>query len=89
MSAPDQVLGLFFQELLIHKQYQLVGEFYIRMNGEKRSLPNASPIYYAYLRLAKIETPSIEAMPPEFEEVVDDIVKQVIERQKVYYPVKV
>ncbi|MEX0965688.1 MAG: ATP-binding protein [Bacteroidia bacterium] len=72
-------------ELLVHNQYNLLkahfeqGEFMVQLKDQ------ISPVYYALLKLMGGNQPNLLKMPPEIAENVDDIVKYVKERQKVYY----
>lgn len=82
----NEILEYLIIELLVHKQYSyLEGKF-----SSKSSKSNVKslfrPISYALEKLMNMEEKLSGSVPPEFEEVVEAVVKSVLTRRKVYYP---
>lgn len=70
--------------LIHHQQVQVRYQF---EEGPHAALLQAQmkPLYYACLRLIDADSPILLTMPPELEEVVQDIIKQVTAGRELYY----
>ncbi|MCD8540897.1 MAG: tetratricopeptide repeat protein [Leadbetterella sp.] len=68
-------------ELLVHHQKNLIFE-YFSLNSEVKV--TYKPLYYALLHL--LNDKETIKMPPEIEENVNDILKEIAQKQEYYYP---
>lgn len=83
--SPDIHKIKFLKHLLIHFQYGQVLKLYedeeLRLKGTE-----ADAVYYAALKLQNTDELTIQRIPPEFEETVNQVVQDIRIDQKLYYP---
>jgi tetratricopeptide (TPR) repeat protein len=80
-----QILSTLIMELLIHKQYQLLSNKFEVAEGSKKLRKKFLPLYYTLTCITDGDKESSQTMPPEIQEVVNNIVTHVKERQEFYY----
>ena len=84
LEEPDK-LQLYIKELLIHKQYNYLLNHFEKGEYKSQLKDRFLPYYYTILELVDQNDPRLKRKPPEIEEVVNDIIKEVKRRQKIYY----
>ncbi len=81
----DDFLSTFLSHLLIHFQYghvvELFEEHELGLKGRE-----LDAIYYAALKLQNTDSLATQKIPPEFEELVNGVVEEILDAQKRYYP---
>jgi energy-coupling factor transporter ATP-binding protein EcfA2/DNA-binding transcriptional ArsR family regulator len=82
---PESIVINFLIHLLIHFQYSQIIKLF---TGEELDLKGQEndAIYYAALKLQNTDTLAIQRIPPEFEEPVNSLVQEIIDKQKLYHP---
>ena len=85
ISEDSDNLQAYIKESLVHKQYNyLLNQF---EKGEYKSQLKRQffPYYYTILELVGPNDERLKRKPPEIDEIVNDIIKKVKKRQKLYY----
>ena len=84
LEDPD-ILQLYIMELLVHKQYNYLLNHFEKRKYHLQLKDLFLPYYYTILELIDQNHPHLKRKPPEIEEIVNDIIKEVKRRQKIYY----
>jgi len=78
-------LQIYIWELLVHKQYNYLLNHFEKGEYKSQLKDRFLPYYYTILELVDQNDPHLKRKPPEIEEIVNDIIKEVNKRQELYY----
>jgi DNA-binding transcriptional ArsR family regulator len=82
---PESFESIFLKGLLIHYQYSQVIKLFDDAELALKGKENDA-LYYAALKLQNTDTLAMQRIPPEFEEPVNSLVQEIIDKQKLYHP---